>query len=299
MRHILSIAAIVAGAAGAAACGTTVRPGQLGVSYRALSTPALQKEVKREGFYFQWPWNDIVKYTVTWQSQTETVDILTLDDLHVQTKVTVTFRPQRDIYRVATEIGPRYYEEVIRPPFVTLARSEFARHRHNDLAKSGPAIEEEVLSKLRASVSGKPVEIDRVTIAHVEYDQGVTRAISEKLAAAQKVEQKESELRIAERDAEIARTAARGRADARRIEAEGQASAVVLEGDAQAKAQAAITKTLTPAYLRYKAFDSDATRYYFVPVGKDGMPIIINTDGGGADPVRVQRAASRSGSIVK
>jgi regulator of protease activity HflC (stomatin/prohibitin superfamily) len=265
--------------AGAAGCGTTIRAGEVGVKYNALSEPALQKDVKPEGFYWQWPWNDIVRYVVTWQSKTEDVDILTADDLHVATKVTVTYRPQRaQIYRVATEIGPGYYEQVIRPAFLTLARSEFSRHRHDNLAKDGPAIEAEVLVQLRAAVTGKPVDIDRVAISHIEFDRNLTAAISQKLASAQKVDQKEFELKIAERDADIARATARGRADAVRIEAEGRAAAIVIEGEAQGKAQAEITKTLTASYLRYKAFDSDATKYYFVPVGKDGMPIIIGTD---------------------
>lgn len=266
---------------GAAACGTTVRPGEIGVKYYAFSTPGLQKETKPEGFYFQWPWNSIVRYNVTWQSRTETVDVLTAEALHVTTKVTVTYRPKRDeIYRVAAEIGRDYYEQIIQPSFSTLARSEFARHYHNDLAKDSPAIEAAVLAQLRGAVVGKPVEIDRVSISHIAYDANLTSGISQKLATAQKVEQKESELKLADRDAEIARVSARGRADAVRVEAEGRAAAIVAEGEAQAKAQAEITKTLTASYLRYKAFDSDSTKYYFVPVGKDGMPIIVNTDGG-------------------
>lgn len=51
---------------------------------------------------------------------------------------------------------------------------------------------------------------------------------------------------------------------------------MIARGDAQAKAQKAITKTLTTKYLSYKAFDNPATRYYFVPVGKNGLPILID-----------------------
>ena len=38
-----------------------------------------------------------------------------------------------------------------------------------------------------------------------------------------------------------------------------------------------ISKTLTKQYIELKAFDNPATRYYFVPTGKDGLPLIINT----------------------
>ena len=76
----------------------------------------------------------------------------------------------------------------------------------------------------------------------------------------------------------IARTAASGRGDAIRIQAEGEAQATIIKGEAQAKAQDAIAKTLTGQYIQYKAFDSDSTTYYFVPVGKSGMPLIVNAE---------------------
>lgn len=262
-------------------CGATIRPGQRGLKYIALNDPALEKEVRPEGFYWQWPWNSTVVYDVIWQSKTETIDILTADSLHVKTSATVTYRPREaELYRLQNEIGPDYYQRIIEPAFVTLTRSEYSKHAHNDLAKDGPLIETQVLKQLRDAIAGKPLEIDRVSIKHIEYDPGVTRSISEKLATAQRLEQKDFELKIAERDADIARTAAKGRSDARRIEAEGDAAATVLQGRAQAQAQSDITRTLTPAYLRYKAFDNDATRYYFVPTGKDGLPLILSTEAG-------------------
>jgi regulator of protease activity HflC (stomatin/prohibitin superfamily) len=277
-------------------CGATIRPGQRGLKYIALSHPALEHEVRAEGFYWQWPWNSIVTYDVTWQSQTESIDILTADDLHVKTSATVTYRPRmEELYRLQTEIGPAYYQRIIGPNFVTLTRSEFARHAHNDLAKDGPQIESQVLKQLREAIAGKPLEIDRISIKHIEYDQGVTNSISAKLATAQRMEQKEFELKIAERDADITRTTAKGRSDARRIEAEGEAAATVLQGRAQAQAQSEITRTLTPSYLRYKAFDNDATRYYFVPTGKDGLPIILSTDAGPDSAHHTKRGAKPLG----
>jgi hypothetical protein len=51
---------------------------------------------------------------------------------------------------------------------------------------------------------------------------------------------------------------------------------MVVRGEAQATAQAAITKTLTAKYLSYKAFDNPSTRYYFVPIGRNGLPLLID-----------------------
>lgn len=255
--------------------GSTIRPGQRGVKYSAFG--GLQHDVRGEGFYFRWPWNGFVRYDVTWQSKTEEVEILSADALHVRTRVTVTYRPRADeIYELATQIGPTYYDEIIRPAFLTITRGEFASHAHNALAVEGGEIEARVLARLRKAVKGKPLEIDRVSIDHIDFDKTVTGAIASKVSAQQMIGQKENELEVAKRDADIARTLAAGRADAVRIEAQGEADAMIARGDAQAKAQKAITKTLTTKYLSYKAFDNPATRYYFVPVGKNGLPILID-----------------------
>jgi len=278
-KCVVSTLVLAAMAAFVAGCTTYVKPGEQGLRYRSFHRPALQQTAKSEGLYWRWPWNSVQVYDVTWQSKSEPVEILTADDLHVQTTVTVTFRPKRaKLYDLATQLGPTYYEQVIRPPFQTIARSEFAKHEHNKLAKESPAIQNDILAKLQAATEGKPIDIDRVSIDHIQYDKSVTAAISAKVATEQQVQQKELEVKVALQDAEIARTRAQGQSDAVRINAEGEAKAIVIKGEAQSKAQAAITQTLTPEYIRYKAFDNSGTRYYFVPVGKDGLPIIVSTD---------------------
>jgi regulator of protease activity HflC (stomatin/prohibitin superfamily) len=272
----VSLGALLLAVAG---CGSTIRAGQRGVKYIALDTPALKQDVKPEGFYWQWAWNHIEAYDVTWQSKTEPVEVLTADDLHINTKVTVTFRPDpARIYDVATTTGREYYDQLVRPPFMTISRAEFATHLHNNIPEESPAIEERILAKLRQAMGDKPIQIDRVSIDHIAFDPALTRAISEKLAMEQALERKKFEMAIAERDADIARTQAKGQADAIRFRAEGEAKAITLKGEAQAQAQSAIGKTLTIGYLQFKAFDNPATRYYFVPTGKNGMPIILGTE---------------------
>ncbi len=276
MKSVILTTIFVAGAA-AVGCGTTVKPGEMGIKYTPLNEEGLESEPRREGFYFQWVWNDMVKYDVTWKTSEEKLEVLTADDLHVPVSATVTFRPVAEKLReLHTRIGPDYYNKVIRPNFMTLLRTEFANNKHNDLARKSPAIEEKVFAQLKGALEGKPFEISRVAITHIEFDRGVTQAISQKLVKQQLSEQKKFELEIAERDAEIARTRAKGESDVIRIHSEGEAQAILIRAKAQAEAQEAVGKTLTPAYIQYKAFDSPSTRYYFVPLGKDGLPLILN-----------------------
>lgn len=264
---------------GCAALGTKIDPGQRGLKYIILDEPALRSESLPEGFYFQWPWNDMIAYDVTWRSRSEKVDVLTSDDLHVPITATVTFRARpSEIHKVHTTIGPAYYEDVIRPAFMTLVRSQFSKYPHNDLAERSPLAELEILDSLRKKILLHPIDVAAISVRHIRFDATVTNSISTKLVKEQESQQKRFELKIAEQDAEIARIVAKGLGDAIQIRAEGEAQAMIIKGKAQAEAQDAIAKTLTGQYIQYKAFDNDSTTYYFVPIGKNGMPVIVNAE---------------------
>lgn len=258
-------------------CGVTIRPGGAGLKYKALRNPALGHHIYDSGYYALWAWNRMIVYDITTQSQTMEVHVLTKDNLHVPATVTVTYHPERSkLYELHTEIGPNYYEELIGPAFVTLVRAEFSHHFHNDLSSESSQIESQVKSRLQEMVEKRYLIIDQVAINHIDYDDMVTHAISSKIATKQQAEQKAIEVEIASRNAEIARTTAQGISDATRIQAEGDAAGIVLRGKAQAESQEAINKTLTPRYLQYKAFDQRNPTYFFIPMGKDGLPIMLN-----------------------
>lgn len=261
-------------------CGQSIAPGAVGLKYKALRTPALKTEIYGPGYYPLWVWNRMIVYDTTTQDQTSEVHVLTADNLHIAATATVTYHPQRDkIFELHTEIGPNYYEELLGPAFVTLIRGEFSKHMHNDLAREASEIERAVTEALTKRFADRYIVIDQVAINHIDYDVTVTQAISQKIAVKQRFEQKQHEMEIAQRDAEITRTQAQARGDAARIAAEGEAAATITRAKAQSEAQELLNKTLTPRLIQYKAFDQPNTTYYFVPIGKDGLPIIVDTQG--------------------
>ena len=105
-----------------------------------------------------------------------------------------------------------------------------------------------------------------------------------KQAKEQQKEQKEFELIIAEKDAEIARRRARGEGDAIRIRAEGEAEGLRIRATGQAKAQEAITKTLTDEYLRFRLYGSENSKIILLP-DKLNVPILVNP---GEVPKRIE-----------
>lgn len=140
----------------------------------------------------------------------------------------------------------------------------------------------EIASKVQAVVveklKGRHLEVGSVALADIELAKVVLDAVERKQAKEQEKEQKEFELIIAEKDAEIARRHARGQGDAVRIRSEGEAEGLRIRAAGQAKAQETISKTLTAEYLRYKLYDSPNSKLVLLP-DKLSVPILVNPGG--------------------
>lgn len=258
----LKIAAIaLAGLVLFIACGSTIPAGSKGV-YRGKFS-GTRAAVYKDGFKWHWPWNNIVTYDVRWKTTTEKLKILSADNLHMDVEVALRLRPtESEVYQLHTEIGPEYYPQVVQQPFRAVALTVLSGYNFNDIPKQTVEIQNKILAQIREELKGKHLDFDAVELRHVEYPPNVVAATNEKLATQQRMEQKEYDAKIAEWDAQIKITEARG----------------------QQRAQKIVDSTLTPTYLQFRAIEtqralansSNAT-FYFLPIGKDGLPVIIET----------------------
>ncbi len=259
----------------ATACGTTVQPGQRGLFWHPFSE-GLSTQPLKDGYYWRAPWNDVYLYDIRWQSFTEDIDALSADDLQVLIKAAIILRPiPEELYFLNQEVGPDYYPRIVKPQFMATVRSVVSGYTMVTV----PEMSAEIASKVQAVVveklKGRHLEIQSVALADVDFPPIVLRAIEQKQAKEQEKEQKEFELTIASKDAEIARTRAKGEGDAIRIRADGEAEGARIRALGQAKAQETITKTLTPAYLQYKLYDSPNSKVILLP-DQLKAPILIN-----------------------
>lgn len=248
----------------AAGC-SVVKPGYNAMRWKPLSKKGLiTDKIYSNGVVWNWPWNGVVAYNMQWQTYNEEVSILTEDELHINMTVSVTLRPiQSELPQLELQVGENYYEQVVKPEFISIVRNEFSHYKYNMVSPKSPEIESNIFTRLVELTKGKHLEFDRVTVKHIEYPKVVTMAVDEKLAVQQAIEQKEYEMKIAEKNAEIQRILAKGQRDAQQI----------------------IDAGLTQRYLQYKALEvqdkltaSPNTKFYFVPLGKDGLPIIVDTN---------------------
>ena len=258
-----------------AACGTTVQPGQRGLFWHPF-TDGLSNEPLKNGYYWRAPWNDVYSYDIRWQSFTEDIDALSADDLQVLIKAAIILRPiPEELYFLAQEMGPDFYPRIVKPQFMATVRSVVSGYNMVTVPEKSAEISSKIQAVVVEKLKGRHLEIHSIALADVDFPQIVLRAIEQKQAKEQEKEQKEFELTIASKDAEIARTRAKGEGDSIRIRAEGEAEGNRIRALGQAKAQQTITQTLTPAYLQYKLYDSPNSKLILLP-DQLKAPILIN-----------------------
>lgn len=242
-------------------CASTIKPGNHGLIWRPWSSGLDTTRVFDNGVKWHWPWNNVIEYNTRWRSYSEKVALLTSDDLHIDATVSILIRPNYNyLPKLHLYIGPSWYQNIVRPEFMKVTRDIFAEYIHTEIPKKSPEIGKKITMAMDKLLEGKYLEMEKVTIDHVMYSKVVTEAVDKKLATKHRLEQQEYEIGIAEKFAEIQRIRARGQKDAEEIIAEG----------------------LTRAYLQYKSLEvqeklatSNNATFYFVPIGKDGLPIIL------------------------
>ncbi|MCW7460938.1 prohibitin family protein [Leptospira limi] len=249
-------------------CISIINPGEVGLMWRPYSSGLSQKPLESRVQTYM-PWNSVYVYSIQWSSYQEKVEVLTRDDLTITVTANIIIRPiQNEIYELEMEIGRDYYDKVVKPQFRTAIRNILSAYNMVSISKETPNVSAQIKKSLTEKLKFKHVEIDDVIIDDVEYSPSILKAIESKLTKQQEQEQMKFEINIAKRDAEI-----------QQITADGKAKAVLIEAEAQAKAQKMISDSLTPKYIQLKAMENPNNKLIFVPNGKDGLPIIVNTEG--------------------
>jgi prohibitin 1 len=218
----------------------------------------------------------VFTYDVRWQSYAESVDALSSDDLLVKLRAAIIMRPlPEEVYFLAQEIGPDFYPRVVKPELLAAVRSVVSNYVMVNVPEQSAEIAAKVQAVVVEKLKGRHLEVASVALADIELAKIVLEAVERKQAKEQEKEQKEFELVIADRDAEIMRRRAKGEGDSIRIRSEGEAEGLRIRSTGQAKAQETIAKTLTPDYLRFKLYDSQNSKFVLLPDKLD-VPILIN-----------------------
>jgi regulator of protease activity HflC (stomatin/prohibitin superfamily) len=206
-------------------CATVVQGHERALFYSA--SKGLAHEPVASGWYWHWPWNDYITYDLRWTSHTEGIHIHSKDGLHMDIDVAVVVRPDpREIYALDVDVGPSFYDGVVKAAVFAAVRDAAGKFDHMQIATSTHEVETAIRAALTEHLKGQHVEVSEVAIQHFDLPPDVEQAANRKAGERQLVGAKEVELALAERDAKIASEKRRSTLEtegmAKRLQAEQQ-----------------------------------------------------------------------------
>lgn len=265
----------------ASACISTVRSHE-----RALFVSAsrgVSAKASGPGTYWHWPWNGYVKYDLRWKQATEKIDIQTRDGLHLTLDVTTVVRPRPDaLASVDATVGPRYYEEVVRPALYASVRAvggdvvqrQLVRHTHDVEA----AIKAALIERLR----DKPIDVSEVAVQHFDLPDELKNAANRSAASEQLIAAKDVELAVAQRDAAIQLERRKGA-----VELEGMERRIRADQEISLAEQALKLEEVRRRVEREKA--TTAAELVTIKAEADARATVIAAE---ADKKRIQSAST-------
>jgi regulator of protease activity HflC (stomatin/prohibitin superfamily) len=274
MRRIGIIATALVGTAG---CITAIEGNEGALFYSA--SRGLNSDPVPAGWYLHLPWNHFSKYDLRWTSHKEEIHIHSRDGLHMNIDVVVVVRPDpKSIYALHTEVGPDFYESLVRPAVYGASRDASGRFNHLDIAIQTHQVEHAIHEALLEHLKGQHIEVAEVAIQHFDLPQEVEQAANRKAAANQLLAAKDVELSLAERDSQIDKEKRRGV-----IEAQGLEKKLHSEQElAQAAVQIQIEEARRKADLEKAKAAAEETR---VQAEADAHAIKVRAE---ADKIRIQ-----------
>ena len=209
--------------------------------------------------------NQVINIDIRPDTYTEEFRILAKDDLNVSFNFHAVLKVQTGKAKSVVEQygAEEWYNNFVKEPFKGSVRFEVQKYKSTEIKANRAEIESKVMITLSESLENTPFELIDVAVGNIDYPEIVTKAVEQKLAAIQLLEEKETQRKITEQDAEIRIIDAKGIAESQQI----------------------INKTLTENYLQFEAIEAQKLMAnspnhttVYIPVGTNGLPLVFNQD---------------------
>ena len=264
----------------ASGCATVVEGHERALFYSARG--GLDKQPVPSGWYWHWPWNDYITYDLRWSSHTEEIHIHSKDGLHMNIDVAVVVRPDpHDIYALDTEVGPAFYDGVVKAAVFAAARDAAGQFDHMQIATQTHMVERAIHDALVEHLKGKHIELSEVAIQHFDLPPEVEVAANRKASEGQLVSAKEVELALAQHESKITVEKKRGELEAEGVEKKLRAEQQLAANTAEIQ----IEEEKRKADLAKVEAEAEAVK---IRADADAHAIRVRAD---ADKVRIQAAS--------
>ena len=160
---------------------------------------------------------------------------------------------------------PMWFTAAVAQPYRSAVRDVLYTYDAYDIQAKTQEIALKIQDRLQAEFKQSPVEVQAISIGNIIYPEAINAEIQQKLAAEQDLERMGREKQIAQQEAQIMVTKAKGRAAAQRI----------------------VNETLTPLYVQHEMLEgfrslSKSPRVTIVaaPQGNGAPSVLLNVPAG-------------------
>jgi regulator of protease activity HflC (stomatin/prohibitin superfamily) len=232
---------------------------------RIFGTGGFRGIIKGPGSHGLSLWrNEVINIDMRPNTYSEEFKILAKDDLNISYNFNALISVAEGSVKAVVQKygGADWYKRFVKEPFGTFVRNSVQRYDSRVVKEMREVIADDVKTKLQAHLKDSPFKLVGLVVGNIDYPDVVTKAVEQKLAAQQLLDEKKVQMEIAKSDAEIKIEEAKGIAESQRI----------------------INATLTSKYLQHEAIqaqremaNSPNHTTVYIPVGSNGIPIIYTT----------------------
>ncbi len=243
----------------------TVNPGEAAILFRRFSGTEIDK-IYEEGLHIFSPLDKVYIYEVRNQIALHDFNVISNKGLTVHLSLAIRYRPEYDLLGILhQQIGPDYLQRVIIPQIESVMRKQLGHYTAEQIYTNEAGLLTNAILTALDEVGRNYVEVEDIIIRSIDLPKDMVTAIEDKLKQEEFMKSYEFRMKTAEKEAERLKIEATGLRDY----------------------HSTINQALTEKTLRLKGIEateslakSSNAKIVIIGSGKDGLPIILNTDTG-------------------
>lgn len=252
----------------------TVNLGEIGL-VRDGSTGLVSNKIVKEGRHSLDPRDELIIYSIQSKPYQERLEVLTRDDLTINAIATIRVKPiESKIYELHRETGQNYYNNVVREEFRAALKNVFKEYPYAQVTKNFEVMEETIMKVIGPKLTAKFLQIESVNIDDINIPVEISEAIQKKVKKSQESAAMDYELSIEKKRNEI-----------ERLNAQREAEITLIKARAEAEALRLVNSQITTKYIQLKAMENPNNKVIYLPIGRDGLPMLLNLDNEKPGPV--------------
>lgn len=247
-----------------ASCFTVVPAGHVGVQ---VLFGNVYPEVLPAGLHLINPLAKVYQMTIRTQELFEHAESPSREGLNVVLEASLLYHVNPEqAARIYQQLGPQFEQVVLKPSFRSALRGVTVQHDAKALYTSGrEMVADQIAQDLGKSMADRGLVLEQVLLRRIQLPEMVEAAINDKLAAEQQAQRMQFVLLKETQEAERKRIEAQGIQDFQTIVSQG----------------------ITEPLLRWKGIEAtkalaeSANTKVIVIGGRDGLPLILNSESRG------------------